>query len=61
MPSLNLPNFGAHMQGTFEKHAHFGGIYPPLGNPCQKVDFQKLFPGTINLPGVFAIILGTIW
>ena len=29
------------------------------GNPCQKVDPQKLLPSTINLPGVFAIILGT--
>ena len=31
------------------------------GNPCQKMDFQKLLPGAINLPGVFAIILGTFW
>ena len=31
------------------------------GNPCQKVDCQKLLPGTINLPGVFATILGTFW
>ena len=29
------------------------------GNPCQKMDFQKLLPGTINL--VFAMILGTFW
>ena len=25
------------------------------------MDFQKLLPGTINLPGVFATILGTFW
>jgi len=31
------------------------------GNPYQKVDFQKLLPGTINLPGVFAMILGAFW
>jgi hypothetical protein len=31
------------------------------GNPCQIVDLQKLLPGTINLPGVFAVILGTFW
>jgi len=31
------------------------------GNPYQKVDFQKLLPGTINLPGVFAIVLGKFW
>ena len=25
--------------------------------PCQKVDFQKLLPGTSNLPGMFAMIV----
>jgi hypothetical protein len=30
MPSLKLPNSGAHTRGTFEKHAHFGGNCPPL-------------------------------
>ena len=32
MPSLKLPNWGAHTRGTFEKHAHFGGSCPPLEN-----------------------------
>ena len=30
MPSLKLPNLGAHTRGTFEKHAHIGGSCPPL-------------------------------
>jgi hypothetical protein len=30
MPSLKLPNLGAHTRGTFEQHAHFGGSCPPL-------------------------------
>jgi len=29
--------------------------------PYQKVDSQTLLPGTINLPGVFEIILGILW
>jgi hypothetical protein len=32
MPSLKLPNWGAHTRGTVEKRAHFGGSCPSLGN-----------------------------
>ena len=26
--------------------------------PCQKVNFEKLFSGASNLPGVFSLLLG---
>jgi len=29
------------------------------GNPCQRMDLQKLLPGARNLPGVFPLLLGT--
>ena len=44
-------------------HSACGGRCPggQGRNPCQKMVFQKLLPSTINLPGVFAIVLGTFW
>jgi hypothetical protein len=44
-------------------HSLCGGRCPggQGGNPCQRMDLQKLLPGTLNLPGVLAILLGTFW
>ena len=42
MPSLKLPNWGAHTRGTFEKHAHFGGSCPPLQSLYVSQQLQAL-------------------
>jgi hypothetical protein len=54
MPSLKLPNLGAHTRGTFEKHAHFGGSCPPL-------EFNGCVVGLNQLVGMSAFVFAQLF